>query len=204
VATLLVIPCDASSLEINQAHVRQRTDISGAVTPGSPATELCRWGGTTSRSRTSNRASRAERGSLVSARLVCSAFPWNRSSARLLVARLVRCARLCVLIEPNPAGCVGPPGPCRRMHLQFCLVWSLSGRNHPIVFDELNSPGGNPDEASRSMPYVPSNLCSCGPGIPAIPKRVKHFNLAPRIFTPATNQAPEGEHPISSLRTGAF
>ncbi len=44
VASRSVTSGDPSSPESNQAHANQRIDMSGAVIPENPATDISRWG----------------------------------------------------------------------------------------------------------------------------------------------------------------
>jgi hypothetical protein len=78
----------------NQAHANQMIDMSGAVMPGPPATDLCRWGGMPLASAPPVR-------DLV--RPMQPGNQWRRISAQsIAIAGFVRLARLCVLIKPNP------------------------------------------------------------------------------------------------------
>ncbi len=131
VATLKVDACDFSSQLHNQAHANQMIDMSGAVKPGTPATVICRWGGTVAlASKLLVRVSGIE----IPVRPPQPRNQRRPTSARSVsIAGVVRFARLCVLIEPNPArrsvhqdlGRILHPLPCRAPSL---LIESAESR----------------------------------------------------------------------------
>ena len=120
VATLSVGSCDSSSQMLNQAHANQMIDMSGAVIPGSPATGVCRWGGIiTLASELPVRAAETE----IPARSLQPRNQRRPTSARSVsIAGNVRFARLCVLIEPNPARRSVHQDLDRILHLHPCCA----------------------------------------------------------------------------------
>jgi hypothetical protein len=89
----------------------------------------------------------------------------------ICVAGVVRLARLCVLIELNPAR--------RTVHMtspdiasSSTLAAGLADRLRRVSSEQLNPPEANGPGISDDAVST-YNLCSCGPEIPAIPKRVK-------------------------------
>lgn len=119
------------SQEINQAHANQIIDISGAVTPRSR-----RW---------SNRVSEAE--------------PSSSTSERPMLSLFQRCARLCVLIEPNPAG--------RAVRLDLagvCIEETLQRLREGVRGVMTSSKLDRGRSGKASFDAVSTyNLCSCGP-----------------------------------------
>jgi len=172
VATLKVSACDRSSQVFNQAHANQMIDMSGAVKPESPATGLCRWGGImTLASKLPVRAAETE----IPAR---SPQPRNQRCPKRArstsIAAVVRFARLCVLIEPNPAR--------RSVHRDLGRISIfidtvrrafLLSRPDPACLVVAIEP------APLKMLYVLTNFALVVRKIPAFPKRVLPCNRAP-------------------------
>jgi hypothetical protein len=165
VATRSIDARDHSSPVFNHAHANQTIDMSGAVIPGPPATGLCRWGGIMLASVPPVRVSGIE----IPVRPLQPRNQRNQTAARSLsIAGVVRFARLCVLIEPNPVR-----RSVTRTLTGLCILIDAVRRaflsNPPNLAKAASSNGGH--RASISDDAVSTyKLCSCGPEIPAIPQ----------------------------------
>ena len=144
VATLKVDVCDLSSQVFNHTHANQTIDMSGAVLKLVSMLRVC------------------TPGTEVPA---CSPQPRNQrnqTAARSLpITGVVRFARLCVLIEPNPVR-----RSVTRTLAGFCTLINTVRRallsNPPNLVDAALSNSG--DRASISDDAVCTyKLCSCGP-----------------------------------------
>jgi hypothetical protein len=124
VVTRSIGPCDRSSQERNQAHVNQTIDMSGAVLPLASALP----------DRTESKPNSFE----IPVLSMQARNQRRRIALRcIFIAEVARFARLCVLIEPNPArhsirldlaGFCILSGALRirvcRKYLQILLLWS--------------------------------------------------------------------------------
>ena len=141
----VVASCDSSSLVCNQIHANQKIDMSGAVMPLASALPV--------------RVSGIE----IPVRPPRPLNQRHRIPARsFLIAGVVRFARLCVLIEPNPAGARSTA-----TLTGFCIFIAAARRacssNLPNLMNAADLTAVNgPDISDDAVSTY--NFCSCGPG----------------------------------------